>query len=592
MDVPDHLRQAVRQGRAVTFVGAGVSRSVRTRQGESLFPSWAELIAAGAAELEASRKSKEAALVNVMLSQDAPDYVSIANTVTSALGPLWFTLAKNRIDRHRGECADDSLRLARLAWAIGGQLVITTNWDRVLEWACPNPDDVRSIDSTCQVELASLHEGEHRPTVWHIHGHIDAASGLVFTEEKYRQVYGPDAGNAPVAGGDLFEAARRTLSSIMTARTVVFLGFSMDDAFLVRFLKDVVHTFAKSTGPHYALLPMAEADRARGLLAGTNVRQITYPAHGPPLLKAVADIASSAQFSLAGASHSPYRAFVIDNVYRLIGEGSIDRFNEQVSAIRKHFLDNGYPADAEIELVASILDRLAGSPRAVDRLRSCLQLPPPMRAVAAYELALQGFATKQPARVLQADYRDFCKTQILPIEIQSAWATLLCVAQVASEPERNSQLVWWKTSKLGTPTMYRHFTPYFAVQAAVAAAVCGDASQADAFLTAAKRMSSGVANDYPYARLVVSLNRAFVGALVGYAAPIEAGSLPTVRGHAHVVARSSRVLRQSSTGMAVIERLSRSWRDTDWTAAAACDRLRHFENELLSKAGTVFGARE
>jgi len=45
----------------------------------------------------------------------------------------------------RSQVADGSLELARAVWRLGSRLVVTTNYDKVLQWACPEEcrDDLK-----------------------------------------------------------------------------------------------------------------------------------------------------------------------------------------------------------------------------------------------------------------------------------------------------------------------------------------------------------------------------------------------------------------------------------------------------------------
>lgn len=59
---------------------------------------------------------------------------------------------KEEFDRIFEEVNSESLRLNQLIWALGSNLVITTNYDRVLQWACPDSADFRVWDIEAKVE--------------------------------------------------------------------------------------------------------------------------------------------------------------------------------------------------------------------------------------------------------------------------------------------------------------------------------------------------------------------------------------------------------------------------------------------------------
>lgn len=54
MMIPETLKKRLREGKVIPFVGAGVSMSVREREGGGpLFPSWREMLERAAGRLEA-----------------------------------------------------------------------------------------------------------------------------------------------------------------------------------------------------------------------------------------------------------------------------------------------------------------------------------------------------------------------------------------------------------------------------------------------------------------------------------------------------------------------------------------------------------
>ena len=278
-DIPRSLKDDLRARRIIPFVGAGVSIAVRKRKsGTALFPSWAKLLAHAANRLRQEKKHPTAAVVESLLGLNPPDYLEAAKRTRQALGPLWYQFLREELG-HRSKHADDkSLDLARAIWELGSYLVITTNYDRVLRWACPQARDLVPWDIEAPAEqAAALREGAQSPTLWYLHGQIGNAARLILTPDGYSRLY-PEKGNVEV----LYKAALKTLHSFLISKSFLFIGFSLDDVSFVSELQTIDKIFEGSTGPHYVLV--REDDRNRVSALSLPVEIVTFPEFGQPLL--------------------------------------------------------------------------------------------------------------------------------------------------------------------------------------------------------------------------------------------------------------------------------------------------------------------
>ncbi len=70
-------------------------------------------------------------------------FLEAAKVARDALGPVWFEFLKAQFNPLSEQARPESLELARLVWRLGSPLAVTTNYDRVLGWACPQPADLR-----------------------------------------------------------------------------------------------------------------------------------------------------------------------------------------------------------------------------------------------------------------------------------------------------------------------------------------------------------------------------------------------------------------------------------------------------------------
>ncbi len=275
------LQDRLRERRVIPFVGAGVSMAVKHRHtGEVLFPSWKKLLLSAADRLASDNKQAYANVVRGLLELDKPDYLDAAKRAKESLGPNWFTFLREQIDLSRAEVKDESLGLAQAIWQLGSNLIITTNYDRALRWACPQADDIAEWDIEAAAEQAQLlSQTLTQPTVWHLHGQIGNKARLILTPDGYERLY-PDTETE-----GKFPAALQTLRSCLASYTFLFIGFSLDDEHFGAQLKTIAEIYEGANGPHYALVK--EAHRSSFKQANPSIEVITFADFGEPLVSVV-----------------------------------------------------------------------------------------------------------------------------------------------------------------------------------------------------------------------------------------------------------------------------------------------------------------
>src|ERR1043166_4883586 len=173
--LPLALRESVAGNRLVPFVGAGVSSSVRKKDGGGALPTWLELLQRGAAQMRGDGKHDVADVVETparALAAHAKgvDPVRLAETIRSNLtGDRWVKFLENNLDPDSESIDDASLELPKEIWNLANNFVITTNFDKVLNWTCPRPKNARNLDLDNYAGLAASIEGTFRyPTIWHL----------------------------------------------------------------------------------------------------------------------------------------------------------------------------------------------------------------------------------------------------------------------------------------------------------------------------------------------------------------------------------------------------------------------------------------
>lgn len=300
MAIPATLIERLRSHRLVPFVGAGVSMAVKAKLTDApLFPSWQLLLQRAADRLGTENKGKFATLVRSLTDIDPPNYLQAAHYAHQGLGPLWYTFLKEQFDRRRDEAVDSTLDLARAVWALGSKLVMTTNYDRVLRWSCPEADDIAEWSITAPAEQASaLRDGVERPIVWHLHGYVDDAANMILTPNGHERLY-----HNPDLEGSL-DAALTTLRSFLSSKSFLFIGFSLADEEFGFQLKAVSDSFSGSTGPHYALVHENNIIALR-TLAIPGIEFVTFPDYGEPLTSLTRQLAAHSEPTTLATPPSP-----------------------------------------------------------------------------------------------------------------------------------------------------------------------------------------------------------------------------------------------------------------------------------------------
>lgn len=297
MKIPESLRQTVQAGKAIPFVGAGVSMAVRIKKdgtSSSLFPSWRQLLYEAADRLKRNNKEPDANLVQAFLEFRPPKYLEAAKYAYEAFAPDdWYSFLKSNLDPNFSE-ALEGLELARAIWALSNGLIITTNYDNTLSWACARSNDVRKWCVESPVQMAEfLQRDLSKPTVWHLHGCIDQPETVILTPDGYSRLY-PEARFAEARAEDRFKAAFDTLQSVMREYSLIFIGYSMDDKEVGDQIRLIGETFQGGTGHHYMLVRERDYEDAEQRLSklGRSIELITFEDFGPPLVKIVEDLAA------------------------------------------------------------------------------------------------------------------------------------------------------------------------------------------------------------------------------------------------------------------------------------------------------------
>ena len=176
----------------------------------------------------------------------------------------------------------DSLELARAVWQLGSKLVISTNFDRTLQWAAPAPSDLQTWEIEAKAPMTGILDSVNRFTAWHLHGHIQNPTDLVLTPDGYDILYGS------INAESRYQAAIQSFRQLLTSRTLLFVGFSGDDAHVSAQLRRVNEIFAGSNGPHYILVKSGANSHLNA--SGIPLEQVEFSDYGTPLLDLIREL--------------------------------------------------------------------------------------------------------------------------------------------------------------------------------------------------------------------------------------------------------------------------------------------------------------
>lgn len=298
----DSTTRQARKSELVPFVGAGVSRALKHRlTGQPLMPTWREFLERAAAELP-SKPSAEC--VNAIAANNLIEAATIIRRSISK--PAWIRLLKRSFEIEPAIVSSSSLRLHRQIWQASRGLVITTNYDDSLAWEAPfGAHTLRTYGLEAPVDITSLLDySTARPVLWHLHGRIRYPNSIVLASDGYESLYGSDA-----TIERRYRSALISLTVVVATKSLLFVGFSLNDAAIVSVLQDMYVTFNESDKSHYLICQRTEQNEIRDRLTAAsldNVELIVVENFGEPLTDVLQQLRSTDSTPTA-TSTAPHR---------------------------------------------------------------------------------------------------------------------------------------------------------------------------------------------------------------------------------------------------------------------------------------------
>jgi hypothetical protein len=278
--IPQGLRDAVRGRRILPFVGSGVSLGVKP----GLFPTWPGLLLKMAETLKREERPHHATLVETFVAMG--DLFQAAEKAYDGLQRNGFNQVMLKQFFHKRRPADSSLAVPERLWRLSPRLVLTTNYDSVLEWANP---EARHLCNHQKSELALLNDLEsesHPPYVWHLHGYIEQLDSLILAPSQYARFYAAE--ESPLAD---YQWALARMKHFVATHSLLFVGFGLQDAYVMDLLQGVLEV-AGDLESSYAILGKDAGDK-REYWTKYRVQVIEVPDFGESLLGLLDELGQS-----------------------------------------------------------------------------------------------------------------------------------------------------------------------------------------------------------------------------------------------------------------------------------------------------------
>jgi tetratricopeptide (TPR) repeat protein len=298
LNIPQTLQDRLRERKVIPFVGAGVSMAVRNKHtNQPLFPSWKQLLLLAADRLDNEVKHNEASVIRALLNVNRPDYLYAAKQARDGLNAAWYKFLEHHIDVSYDEVTDESLALAQAIWRLNSLLVITTNYDRVLRWACPTRDYQEWDIEAPAEQVQFLQQNIRKLTIWHLHGQIGNKRNLILTPDGYQRLYSDEETERKHG------SALATLHSSFAGYSFLFIGFSLDDEHFAKQFAAVNDLYEKSTGPHFAIVKESQVSGFEQ--SHPEVRAIPFSDFGESLVELINTLSSFATQTKASEPDAP-----------------------------------------------------------------------------------------------------------------------------------------------------------------------------------------------------------------------------------------------------------------------------------------------
>ena len=232
---PQTLVDDIARRRAVTFLGAGVSKnSISALDADQRPPNWEEFLSACI-----TRCTGDVSLIKHYF--DSGDYLTTCELLKIRLEDDWPQILTDQFLSPQYMPAD----IHRHILGLDLRIVLTQNFDKIYDvYAQTTTNSTTRISSYYDADTSQIMRGDYRG-ILKVHGTIDHPTKTVFTREEYSRMRNEHRS---------FQAL---INALFLTHTFVFLGCSLTDPDLRLFLEN--HSMAHPSAPvHYMTSPQSE----------------------------------------------------------------------------------------------------------------------------------------------------------------------------------------------------------------------------------------------------------------------------------------------------------------------------------------------
>lgn len=216
--------------KVVVFIGAGASKWAKPHSGNN-FKDWSTF-------LDHAAKSTPPRIRRLVKERlEAKDYLIASELLKSSLADRWSGVLAAEFQQ-----AADISRLHRAIISLGQRIVVTTNFDKLIEnaWYDEKASRYPRVISKIDQQAFKLFRDEESYLI-KIHGSIDEPENIVFDKTSFQRS----------AFSNQFY--QDLISTLLLTHTFLFIGFSMDDPAVSLLVESHAYRFS-DTRPHYAFV--------------------------------------------------------------------------------------------------------------------------------------------------------------------------------------------------------------------------------------------------------------------------------------------------------------------------------------------------
>ena len=245
--IPKHLEDKISDNKVIVFIGAGASLDIKKQSGEPAFLNWNKLLESIADLAVKHEIHKGFGLKACIGEYDTKLLLDMVEKIRNELpNDIWRAFLRSTFSIQEVEIASSSLSNFKLISNIPTPLTITTNYDNVYQYA--SEKNVKTWTQKNSSEVNDLlDQSIDEKAIWHIHGHIDEVDSIVLCSGDYNRFYQqPEIENKS-------NLSLHLLERIAERYSFLFIGFSLEDPFVLELINKTQAIRAETAVNHYAI---------------------------------------------------------------------------------------------------------------------------------------------------------------------------------------------------------------------------------------------------------------------------------------------------------------------------------------------------